>query len=138
MKIHVGNLSSEITEDDIRQAFEKTGKVDSVTITKNKYNGKLKVFAYVVMDSNEEGKSAIDSLNNQEIKGKILKVSEALTTDTEGPGGKVEGSTKAGFGGGKRGSGAKGEFGGGKGYNSSKGGFGGKKDFSGGRGGRGR
>jgi len=139
MKIHVGNLSSEITEDDLRQAFEQRGQVESVTITKNRYNGQSKVFAFVVMASTEEGKSAIGSLNGQELKGRILKVSEALT-GTESSGGKGEsGGTKGGPGGGRRGAvGSKGGFAGSKGYHGGKGGFGGKKGFSGGRGGRGR
>jgi RNA recognition motif-containing protein len=111
MKIHVGNLSDEISEDDIRQAFEKSGEVESVTITKNKYNGQSKTFAFVVMKSNEEGQSAIDSRDGKELKGRTLKVGEALS-DTEGHGG--------------------------KGGSGGKGGFGGKKGFSGGRGGRGR
>ncbi|MBT4945890.1 MAG: RNA-binding protein, partial [Candidatus Marinimicrobia bacterium] len=56
MKIHVGNLSDEISEDDIREAFEKSGAVESVLIAKNKYNGQSKIFAFVVMNSDEEGK----------------------------------------------------------------------------------
>lgn len=137
MKIHVGNLSSEIIEDDLREAFKQIGEVESVTITKSKYYGQSKVFAFVEMKSDEDGKSAIESLNGQELKGKVLKVSEALDS-TESSGGKEGGGSKGGFGG-KRGSGGtKGGFGGGKGYNTGKGGFGGKKGFSGGRGGRGR
>ena len=137
MKIHVGNLSDEISEDDIRQAFEESGEVESVLITKNKYNGQSKVFAFVVMKSDEDGKSAIDSLDGKELKGRTLKVGEALA-DTASHGGKGESSGKGGFGG-KRGSGgAKDGLGGGKGSNSGKGGFGGKKSFGGGRGGRGR
>lgn len=111
MKIHVGNLSSEIIEDDLREAFKQIGEVESITITKSKYDGQSKVFAFVEMKSDEDGKSAIESLNGQELKGKVLKVSEALDS-TESSGGK-EGD-------------------------GSKGGFGGKKGFSGGRGGRGR
>lgn len=135
MKIHVGNLSDEISEDDIRQAFEKSGKVESVLITKSKYNGQSKIFAFVVMDSDEEGKSAIDSLDGKELKGSTLKVGEALAD--EGHGGKGGPGGKGGFGG-KKGHGGKGGSGGGKGFSSGKGGFGGKKSFSGGRGGRGR
>ncbi len=134
MKIHVGNLSDEISEDDIREAFEKNGAVESVLITKNKYNGQLKIFAFVVMNSDEEGKSAIDSLDGKELKGSTLKVGEALADD--GHGGKGGPGGKGGFGG-KKVHGAKGGFGGSKGFNSSKGGFEGKKSF-GGRGGRGR
>ena len=135
MKIHVGNLSDENSEDDIRQAFEKSGAVESVLITKSKYNGQSKTFAFVVMNSVEEGKSAIDSLDGKELKGgSILKVGEALS-ETDGKGGP---GGKGGFGGKKGHGGAKGRFGGSKGFNSGKGGFGGKKSFGGGRGGRGR
>ncbi len=137
MKIHVGNLSDEISEDDIRQAFEKSGAVESVLITKSKYNGQSKTFAFVVMNSDEEGKSAIDSLDGKELKGSILKVGEALS-DTEGQGDKGGPGGKGGFGGKKGHGGTKGGFGGSKGFNSGKGGFGGKKSFGGGRGGRGR
>jgi RNA recognition motif-containing protein len=135
MKIHVGNLSDEISEDDIRQAFEENGKVESVLITKNRYNGQTKIFAFVVMNSDEEGKSAIDSLDGKELKGSTLKVSEALAD--EGQRGKGGSGGKGGFGS-KKGHGAKGGSGGSKGFSSGKGGFGGKKSFGGGRGGRGR
>ncbi len=137
MKIHVGNLSDEISEDDIRQAFEKNGEVESVIITKNRYNGRPKIFAFVVMKSSEDGQSAIDSLDGKELKGRILKIGEALS-DTEGHGGKGGPSDKDGFGGKRGHGGTKSGFGGGKGFSSGKGGFGGKKGFSGGRGGRGR
>ncbi len=136
MKIHVGNLSSEISEDDIREAFKQIGEVESVAITKNKYDGQTKVFAFVEMKSGEDGQSAIDSLDGQELKGRTLKVSEALAT--EGSDGKGGPGGKGGFGGKKGSGGAKGGLGGSKGFNSGKGGFGGKKSFGGGRGGRGR
>ena len=136
MKIHVGNLSDEISEDDIREAFEKSGAVESVLIAKNKYNGQSKIFAFVVMNSDEEGKSAIDSLDGKELKGSTLKVSEALAD--EGHGGKGGPGGKGGFGGKSGHGGTKGGSGGSKGFSSGKGGFGGKKSFGGGRGGRGR
>ncbi|KHE90789.1 MAG: RNA-binding protein [Candidatus Scalindua rubra] len=136
MKIHVGNLSDEISEDDIRQAFEKSGAVESVLIVKNKYNGQSKMFAFVVMNSDEEGKSAIDSLDGKELKGRTLKVGEALADG--GHGGKGGFGGKGEFGGKRGPGGAKGGIGGSKGFSSGKGGFGGKKSFGGGRGGRGR
>jgi RNA recognition motif-containing protein len=134
MKIHVGNLSSEISEEDIQEVFKQIGEVKSVTITKSKYNGQSKVFAFVEMKSDEDGKSAIESLNGQELKGQLLKVSEALDSS----GSKEESGAKGGFGGKKGPGSTKGGVGGSKGFNSGKGGFGGKKGFSGGRGGRGR
>ncbi len=140
MKIHVGNLSSETSEEDLRLAFEEIGKVESLEIMKEKYNDRTKVFAYVEMESEESGQLAIDSLNGKELKGSVLKVSKALTK-TEGSGGKGR------FSGGKKGQGGskgvpvsgKGGFGGGRGgLSGEKGGFGGKRGFAGGRGGRGR
>ncbi|MCP4269590.1 MAG: RNA-binding protein [Candidatus Brocadiaceae bacterium] len=140
MKIHVGNLSSEISEEDLRPAFEEIGKVESLEIIKEKYNDRTKVFAYVEMESEESGQSAIDSLNGKELKGSVLKVSKALSK-AEGSGGKRRFSSgRKGQGGGKGAPGSgKGGFGGGSGgLSGEKGGFGGKRGFSGGRGGRGR
>ncbi len=136
MKIHVGNLSSDVNEEDLRLAFEKIGKVESLEIMKEKYNDRTKVFAFVEMESEESGQSAIDSLNGKELKGAVLKISKALAK-TEDSGGK-----RSSFGGreSKGGHvGGKGGFGGGRGgHRSEKGGFGSKRGFSGGRGGRGR
>ncbi len=78
MKIYVGNLSYEISEEDLRQAFEQSGQVESVTIIKDKFSGQSKGFGFVEMQSKTEGQSAIDVLNGKELKGRTLKVSEAL------------------------------------------------------------
>ena len=137
MKIHVGNLSSEISEEDLRLAFEKIGKVESLEIMKEKYNNLTKVFAFVEMESEESGQPAIDSLNGKELKGSVLKVSRALTKTEDSGRKKIFSGSRGGQGGSKGGPvGGKGEFGGGN--RGEKGGFGGKRGFSGGRGGRGR
>ncbi len=140
MKIHVGNLSSEINEDDLRLAFEKTGKVESIEIMKEKYNDRTKIFAFIEMASEECGQSAIDSLNDKELKGRVLKVGKALS-DTEVSAGKRKFAGGRGGHGGGKGVSVSGRagFGGGiGGHDGGKGGFGGKRGFSGGRGGRGR
>ncbi len=140
MKIHVGNLSDEISEEDLKQAFEKIGKVESLEVVKEKYNDRTKVFAFIEMESEESGQLAIDSLDGKELMGSSLKVSKALEK-AENSGGKRRASAgREGKGGGKGGAvGGKGGFGGGSGgHSSGKGGFGAKKGFSGGRGGRGR
>jgi cold-inducible RNA-binding protein len=139
MKIHVGNLSSEISEEDLRLAFEEIGKVESLEIMKEKYNDRTKVFAFVEMESEESGQSAIDSLNGKDLKGSVLKVSKALAK-AEDSGGKRRFSGGRGSQGGSKGGSVsgKGGFGGRGGESGEKGGFGGKRGFSGGRGGRGR
>jgi RNA recognition motif-containing protein len=77
MNIYVGNLSYEVTEEDLRLAFEPFGQVESATIIKDKYSGKSKGFGFVEMSSKAEAQSAIDGLNGKELKGRTLNVNEA-------------------------------------------------------------
>ncbi len=140
MKIYVGNMSYETTEEDLKLACEEFGKVESATIIKDKFSGEPKGFGFVEMSSVAEGQAAIDGLNGKELNGRELKVNEARPRTENFRGG------QGGFGGGKKGGhGSKGGgYGGGKGGygGGGKGGYGGggKEGFSGGRrgGGRGR
>ena len=77
MNIYVGNMSYEITEEDLRLAFEAFGQVESAAIIKDKYSGQSKGFGFVEMPSKAEGQSAIDGLNDTELKGRTLNVNEA-------------------------------------------------------------
>jgi len=146
MKIYVGNMSYETTEEDLKLACEAFGKVESATIIKDKFSGEPKGFGFVEMSSKAEGQAAIDGLNGKELKGRTLNVNEARprTENSRGSSGGFGGG-KGGYGGGKggHGGGKGGGYGGGKGggYSGGKGEYGGGKGgFSGGRrgGGRGR
>ena len=77
MRIYVGSLSNEATEEDLRLAFEPFGQVESAAIIKDKHSGQSKGFGFVEMASKAEGQSAIDGLNGKELKGKALSVNEA-------------------------------------------------------------
>jgi RNA recognition motif-containing protein len=77
MNIYVGNLSGEVTEDELRLAFEEFGQVESVKIIKNNYTGESKGFGFAEMPSKAEGQSAIDNLNRKELKGRTLRVNKA-------------------------------------------------------------
>ena len=87
MNIYVGNLFYEVSEDDLRLAFESFGQVESVTIIKDKYSGRSKGFGFVEMPSFEEAQSAINGLNGKELKGRTLNVNKARPR-TEGRGGR--------------------------------------------------
>ncbi|NQT10047.1 MAG: RNA-binding protein [Desulfobacteraceae bacterium] len=87
MKIYVGNLSYEITEEDLRLALEEFGQVESATIIKDKYSGQSKGFGFVEMPAKAEGQSAIDGLNGKDLKGRTLNVNEARPR-TESPRGR--------------------------------------------------
>ncbi len=77
MKIYVGNLSYEVTEQDLRQEFEAFGKVDSVSVITDKYSGRPKGFAFVEMASVSEGQAAITGLNGKMLKERTLTVNTA-------------------------------------------------------------
>ena len=108
MKIYVGNLSYEVTDEDLRVAFEPFGQIESATILKDKYSGQSKGFGFVEMASKAEGQAAIDGLNGKELKGRTLNVNEARPR-TENHGG------RGGYGGGGRGGGRGGSSRGGQG-----------------------
>ena len=107
MKIYVGNLSYEVTEEDLRLAFEQFGQVESVNIIKDKFSGKSKGFGFVEMPSKAEAQSAIDELNGKELKERTLNVNEARprTESRRGRGGRGDGRGGRGDGRGGRGGG---------------------------------
>ena len=111
MNIYVGNLSSDVTGDDLRQAFEAFGQVESVNVITDKFSGESRGFGFVEMPSKDEATAAIADMNGKDIKGKAVSVNEAKPkTDRGGGGG------RGGYGGGGGGrSGDRGPRGGGGG-----------------------
>lgn len=136
MKIYAGNFSYDVTDEDLRLAFEQFGQVESVTIIMDRDSGKSKGFGFIEMPAEAEGRAAIEGLNGKEIKGRALNVNEARPQTNKGRDsrGGFGGGRGGGFGGGR--GGGRGDFGGGRG--GSGGGFGGGKGggFGGGKGGR--
>ncbi len=91
MNIYVGNLSGEISEDDLRQTFEAFGKVASVTIIKDKFSGESRGFGFLEMPAKAEAQSAITGLEGKELKGRTLKVNEARPSSESPRGGRGPG-----------------------------------------------
>ena len=77
MNIYVGSLSYDVTEEDLKQAFEAFGEVESVRIIKDMRSGRSKGFGFVEMPGKAQAQSAIDCLNGKELKGRNLNVNEA-------------------------------------------------------------
>ena len=77
MNIYVGNLSFEVTEEDLKRAFEDFGQVVSVGIIRDRYSGESRGFGFVEMPAQAEAQSAINGLSGKELKGRTLNVSEA-------------------------------------------------------------
>ncbi len=130
MKIYVGNLPFDTTEDQLRQAFEGFGQVSEVNVVMDRETGRPRGFAFVEMGSASEANAAITGLNGQDFNGRALNVNEARPRP-EGGGGGGGGYRGGGGGGGNRGGGGggRGGSGGGGGRGGSGGGGGGRRGW---------
>ena len=77
VEIYVGNLSYDMTEDQLRKEFEAYGAVNSARLITNRYNGKSKGFGFVQMPNREEAEKAVAALNDKDIMGRKMKCNEA-------------------------------------------------------------
>ena len=103
MKIYVGNLSYDVTEEELRQEFVAFGNVESVDIITDKYSGRPKGFGFVEMPSVSEGQAAITSLNGKSLKERTLNVNAARPrSDNRGGGGSYGDRRGGGFSGGRQ------------------------------------
>lgn len=101
MNIYAGNLSRDLSEAELREAFEAFGGVNSVAIIKDKFTGDSRGFGFVEMPNKEEGEAAIAGLNGKELKGRTVNVNEARPrTDNRQRGGRDFGGGGRGRGGG--------------------------------------
>ncbi|MFC2065709.1 RNA recognition motif domain-containing protein [Chloroflexota bacterium] len=120
MKIYVGNLSFDVTEDELSAEFGAFGKVDSVAIPADKFSGRPRGFAFVEMGSKTEAEAAIAELNGKTLKDRTIVVNESRprADNRSGGGGSYGGNRRSGGygsgGGGGYGSGRGGRPGGGK------------------------
>jgi RNA recognition motif-containing protein len=96
MNLYVGNLSYDVTEADLRAAFEAFGTVASVNILKDQYSGQPRGFGFVEMPSAAEAQAAISGLHGKDLMGRTLNVNEARPRD----GGHRPERRSGGFGGG--------------------------------------
>jgi RNA recognition motif-containing protein len=77
MNVYVGNLNYDLSEDDLKQAFEEFGEVTSAKIISDRYSGRSKGFGFVEMSSDDEAKAAIEALSGKELNGRTMVVNEA-------------------------------------------------------------
>ena len=107
MNMYVGNLSFDVTEQDLRETFEAFGEVTSVKIITDKYSGQSKGFGFVEMPGKADAESAITGLKDKDLKGRTLNVNEARPRSSggrqggRGPGGGRRSGRGQGEGGGR-------------------------------------
>jgi RNA recognition motif-containing protein len=93
-KLYVGNLSFDVTKEDLEELFAQAGTCESVAVITDRATGQSRGFAFVEMGSNGEAQRAIQQFDGQEIKGRTIKVNEARET---GGGGRRGGSGRGGW-----------------------------------------
>jgi cold-inducible RNA-binding protein len=98
-RLYVGNLSYNITNNDLEQLFAAHGTVVSAAVITDRDTGRSKGFGFVEMGTDEEAQAAMSALNGKSQDGRNLTVNEARPQENRGGGG------GGGFGGGRRGGG---------------------------------
>jgi RNA recognition motif-containing protein len=115
VNIYVGNLSRDLSETELKEAFTAFGEVSTCNIIKDKFTNESRGFGFVEMPNKEEGDKAIAAMNGKDMKGRNLTVNEAKPrTDRPRTGG--GGGGRGGFGGGRGGFGGGGGGGGSRRY----------------------
>ena len=94
MKIYVGNLSYEASDEDLRSAFASFGEVASAQVIMDRDTGRSRGFGFVEMPNDKEGQAAIDGMNGKPVKGRSVTVNQARP--------RSEGAPRGGGGGGQR------------------------------------
>jgi cold-inducible RNA-binding protein len=112
MKLFVGNLPFNATEEDIRSAFEAHGEVSDVAVIMDRETGRPRGFAFVEMPDSGQANAAIEALNNSDFGGRSMNVNEARPREDRPRGGGGGGGFRGGGGGGYRGGGGGGNRGG--------------------------
>jgi cold-inducible RNA-binding protein len=85
MKLYVGNLSFETTENDLQDLFEQHGQVSEVALMMDRMTGKSRGFAFVTMNDKAQADAALAALNGKQVGGRALTVNEARPREERGP-----------------------------------------------------
>jgi RNA recognition motif-containing protein len=97
MKLYVGNLSFETTENDLQDLFEQHGQVSEVSLMMDRMTGKSRGFAFVTMNDKAQADAALAALNGKEVSGRALTVNEARPREERGGGGRPSGGDNRRF-----------------------------------------
>jgi RNA recognition motif-containing protein len=107
VKIYVGNISREVTDDDLKETFAAFGQVESAMVLKDKFTGESRGFGFVEMLAGSEAQSAINGINGKDLRGRTLSVNEARPREDNRSGGFGGSRLGGGSGGTRRSSGGR-------------------------------
>ncbi len=87
-KLYVGNLSFDVTENDLRDMLSQHGQVNEINVIMDRETGRARGFAFATMNSEEGAKAVIQALNGKDWKGRALTVNEARPREERPAGGR--------------------------------------------------
>jgi RNA recognition motif-containing protein len=96
MRIYVGNLPYDVSEDELKQQFSTFGSVTDVSIPKDKDSGRSKGFGFIEMPNKSEADAAVAGMNSKPFKDRTLTVSEARPREERTGGGEGYGGGAGG------------------------------------------
>ncbi len=97
MKLYVGSLAYNVTQQELQAFFEQQGEVTSAVVIKDRETGQSKGFGFVEMADNTEGQNAIKALNGKELGGRSIIVNEARPQEDRRPSGGGGGGGGGGY-----------------------------------------
>ena len=103
MKLYVGNLSFQTSENDLRDTFSEFGNVNEVAIINDRETGRSRGFGFVTMANAADGQRAVDGLHGKSVGGRNLTVNEAKPMEARAPRREFSGGGSGGGGGGRGG-----------------------------------
>ena len=95
-KLYIGNLAYSVSNDDLQELFSRVGEIQSVAVITDKFSGQSKGFGFVEMANAEDASKAIQTLNDTDLKGRNIKVSEAKPRESSFGGGSGGGNRRGG------------------------------------------
>ena len=84
-KVYVGNLPFSVSEEDLKELFSSYGEISEVSLITDKFSGRSKGFGFVTFANKEDAEKAISEMNEKDVQGRALKVSEAKPMDPDAP-----------------------------------------------------
>ena len=84
-KVYVGNLPFSVGQDKLKELFSEFGEIAEATVISDKFSGRSKGFGFVTFAKAEDAAKAIAAMNEKDVEGRPLKVSEAKPMDPDRP-----------------------------------------------------
>jgi len=103
-RLYVGNVSFDVSDEELEQAFSQYGEISSAKVVRDQYTGRSKGFGFVEFAQEADAQKAMEDMNGKELSGRVIKVDEARDTRSQDRGDRGDRGQRSGGYGSNRGS----------------------------------